>query len=165
MNPRALSSVYAVRRLTAADVDKILVLCAENPLFYRYHPPLPTRESILADMVALPQTAREQDKYYLGYFADGALVAVLDLILHYPRPTCAYIGFFMLRRAEQGRGLGTALIAELIAALRQNGVKTLHLAIDRENPQSRAFWTKNGFAFRPCEADGCAAYLPMELTL
>ena len=37
------SQKYAVRPLTAGDVDKILALCAENEQFYRYHPPLATR--------------------------------------------------------------------------------------------------------------------------
>ncbi len=41
------SQKYAVRPLTAGDVDKILALCAENEQFYRYHPPLATRESVL----------------------------------------------------------------------------------------------------------------------
>ena len=31
------SQKYAVRPLTAGDVDKILALCAENEQFYRYH--------------------------------------------------------------------------------------------------------------------------------
>lgn len=48
------SQKYAVRPLTAGDVDKILALCAENEQFYRYHPPLATRESVLEDMTALP---------------------------------------------------------------------------------------------------------------
>ena len=41
------SQKYVVRPLTAGDVDKILALCAENEQFYRYHPPLATRESVL----------------------------------------------------------------------------------------------------------------------
>ena len=48
------SQKYAVRPLTASDADAILTLCAENEQFYRYHPPLATRESVLEDMTALP---------------------------------------------------------------------------------------------------------------
>ena len=46
------SQKYVVRPLTAGDVDKILALCAENEQFYRYHPPLATRESVLEDLSA-----------------------------------------------------------------------------------------------------------------
>ena len=44
--------------------------------------------------------------------------------------------------------------------------KTLRLAIDEGNPQSKAFWQKNGFALtgqRTPNENG--AYLPMELSL
>lgn len=48
------SERYAARPLTASDADAILTLCAENEQFYRYHPPLATKESVLEDLSALP---------------------------------------------------------------------------------------------------------------
>ena len=104
------SQKYAVRPLTAGDVDKILALCAENEQFYRYHPPLATRESVLEDMTALPPGKCTADKHYLVFFDRETLVAVLDLIERYPKNDTAYIGFFMTKKERQGRGLGTALI-------------------------------------------------------
>lgn len=84
------SQKYAVRPLTAGDVDKILALCAENEQFYRYHPPLATRERF----------------------------------------------------------------------------RKVRLAVDRGNPQSKAFWEKNGFALMGEEfPHGDSAYLPMERAL
>ena len=148
------SQKYAVRPLTAGDVDKILALCAENEQFYRYHPPLATRESVLEDMTALPPGKCAADKHYLGFFDRETLVAVLDLIERYPQDDTAYIGFFMTKKERQGRGLGTALIGEL------------RLAVDRGNPQSKAFWEKNGFALMGEEfPHGDSAYLPMERAL
>ena len=102
------SQKYAVRPLTAGDVDKILALCAENEQFYCYHPPLATRESVLEDMTALPPGKCTVDKHYLGFFDRETLVAVLDLIERYPQDDTAYIGFFMTKKERQGRGLGTA---------------------------------------------------------
>ena len=64
------SQKYAVRPLTAGDVDKILALCAENEQFYRYHPPLATRESVLEDMTALLDEVT-------GAMAEGAEIAAL----------------------------------------------------------------------------------------
>ena len=86
------SQKYAVRPLTAGDVDKILALCAENEQFYRYHPPLATRESVLEDMTALPPGKCAADKHYLGFFDRETLVAVLDLIERYPQDDTAYCG-------------------------------------------------------------------------
>ena len=73
-------------------------------------------------------------------------MAVLDLIDGYPKPEIAFLGFFMMNRAFQGRGLGSALIGELAAALWDTGKTAIRLGIDKGNPQSTHFWKKNGFA-------------------
>jgi len=161
------SQEYAVRRpLTAADVDEILALCAGNKQFYRYHPPLATRESILEDMTALPSGKCAEEKQYLGFFDGETLAAVLDLIERYPQDDTAYVGFFMTKKERQGRGLGTALIGELLDELRQNKFRKVRLAVDRGNPQSRAFWEKNGFALTGEKSPhGDSASLPMERKL
>ena len=110
------SQKYAVRPLTAGDVDKILALCAENEQFYRYHPPLATRESVLEDMTALPPGKCAADKHYLGFFDRETLVAVLDLIERYPQDDTAYIGFFMTKKERQSKAFweknGYALTGE-----------------------------------------------------
>ena len=61
------SDAYEVRRLDERDVDAILAVCKGNSLFYQYHPPVATRESILADMTALPPNKRMEDKAYVGF--------------------------------------------------------------------------------------------------
>ena len=160
------SQKYAVRPLTAGDVDKILALCAENEQFYRYHPPLATRESILADMTALPPGTGAENKHYLGFFDGDALIAVLDLIERYPQQNTVYIGFFMTKKERQGCGLGTSLIGKLLDELRKEKFCRVRLAIDRGNPQSKAFWEKNGFALTGEEFPrDDSAYLPMEREL
>ena len=160
------SQRYAACPLTEADVDAILALCAENEQFYRYHPPLATKESILEDLTALPPGKNAADKHYLGFFDGEGLTAVLDLIERYPQENGTYIGFFMTRKAVQGRGVGSALIGELLNELREEGFRRVRLAIDRGNPQSKAFWTKNGFALMGEEfPHGDSAYLPMERAL
>ncbi len=160
------SQKYAVRPLTAGDVDKILALCAENEQFYRYHPPLATRESVLEDMTALPPGKCAADKHYLGFFDRETLIAVLDLIEHYPQQNTAYIGFFMTKKERQGCGLGTSLIGKLLDELRKEKLRRVRLAIDRGNPQSKAFWEKNGFVLTGEEFPrDDTAYLPMEREL
>ena len=160
------SPKYAIRPLTATDVDGILTLCAGNEQFYRYHPPLATRESVFEDMMALPPGKRVEDKHYLGFFDEKTLIAVLDLIERYPQGDTAYIGFFMTKKERQGCGLGTALISELLDELKREKFCRVRLAVDRGNPQSRAFWEKNGFALTGEEfPHGDSAYLPMERTL
>ena len=154
---------YSLRPLTATDTDDIFDLCRENEQFYRYHPPFVTRQSILEDMTALPPGKSGKEKHYLGFFDGGKLIAVLDLIENYPQEGVAYIGFFMMRKALQGRGIGTELIDGLLNELRQSGWRKVRLAVDKGNPQSKAFWEKNGFVLTGEEMPhGDSAYLPME---
>ena len=47
------SKTYQVRRLGRDDVDAIYELCRENRIFYRYHEPFVTKESIWDEMEAL----------------------------------------------------------------------------------------------------------------
>ena len=84
MEPGTLSSIFTVRRLQEKDTELIYKLCCKNKIFYQYHPPSPTREVILEDMAALPPGKDYKDKYYIGFFENGVLAAIMDLILGYP---------------------------------------------------------------------------------
>lgn len=137
--------MYEVRRLNNSDVPQIYRLSVGNPLFYQYCPPAVTKESIKADMEALPPGINKEDKYYVGFFDKDVLVAILDLILGYPEKDSAYIGLFMMNHTFQGKGIGSSIISELGNALAQEGFFNLSLAYAKGNPQSEAFWIKNGF--------------------
>lgn len=166
MHLQSLSRRYTVRRLTQTDVDAILTLCSGNPQFYRYHPPMATKTSILDDMQAVPPGKTLADKYFVGFYDGEILIAIMDLITDYPNPATAYIGLFMVDAIQQGKGTGSMLIAECKQALRVEHFTALRLAIDEGNPQSKAFWQKNGFALtgkRTPNEHG--AYLPMECEL
>lgn len=140
-----LSSHYEVRRLEKENIDQIYDLCKENPLFYEYHPPFVTKESIEDDIKALPPRKEYKDKYFIGFFEGEMLVAFMDLILDYPNEKTAFIGFFMMNRDYQGKGIGTHIIDEAFAYLKEKDFEKVRLAYAKGNPQSEAFWTKNGF--------------------
>ena len=145
MNIQDFSSRYQVRLLTEQDVEDIFALCSGNPLYYRHCPPFVTRDSVRQDMKALPPHKTLADKYYLGFFDGEQLVAVMDLITAYPNPQTAFIGFFMMKQELQGRGVGTSIISELCDSLRRQQVQAVRLCWVSGNPQSEAFWHKNGF--------------------
>ena len=141
---RGLSGCFTRRRLREEDIPAVLALCEKNDLYYRFYPPPATEESLRADMAALPPGKTAEDKYYLGYFSEGKLAAVLDLVLRYPDGETAFIGFFMVDLDAQGLGLGSSLIGELEDALRVEGFTRLRLAWVEDNPQAAHFWKKNG---------------------
>ncbi len=161
-----LSSKYFVRKLKENDIDIIFGLCKENDFFYRFHPPFVTKDSILEDMGALPPNKEDKDKFYIGYFEGNDLIAVMDIILDYPQDKVVYIGFFMMKKQLQGHGIGTKLISDCSSYMTELGYRKMRLAIDKGNPQSAAFWTKNNF-FRTGEeiANEVSAYIPLERIL
>ena len=140
-----LSAKYTVRRLDENDIGLIYELSRRNELFYRYHPPFVTRESILEDLQALPPQKTLDDKYYVGFFAGETLVAILDLILAYPDEKAAFIGLFMMNADYQGKGIASHIIADVCRYLKQLGFQRIRLGVDKGNPQSFAFWSRNKF--------------------
>ena len=153
MNIGELSGKYAVRELTEEDADIIYELCAGNPMYYEFCPPFVTRESVLDDMTALPPGRTFEDKRYVGFFRENRLAAVMDVVFNYPDSHTAYIGFFMMSRAEQGKGTGTEIVNESFHFIRNQGYRFVRLAYAKGNPQSEAFWKKNGFAKTGAEVD------------
>ncbi|HJB22041.1 MAG TPA: GNAT family N-acetyltransferase [Candidatus Fournierella merdavium] len=145
MDVRGLSSTYQVRRLTAQDADSVYELSIGNPLFYEYCPPHATREGIMEDMRALPPGKSACDKFYVGYFCENELIAIMDLIFSYPAKNTAWIGLFMMNQGHQHRGIGSEIIRECAMCLKDLGVEFIQLAIAKGNPQSEHFWRKNKF--------------------
>ena len=166
MNIQFLSNRYTIRDLLPQDAEMIYEVLKNNTIFYEYHPPMVTVESILEDMEALPPNKGYEDRYYIGFFDEGTVVTVMDLIEHYPNPNTALLGFFAMNANLQGQGIGTEIISDSVAYLAQEGFKKVRLGIDKGNPQSKAFWLKNGFTFtgEAYESDG-SAILVMERTL
>ena len=144
MNISNLSASYTVTLLTKKDIPILLSLCEGNPQYYKYCPPAVTREGLLSDLKALPKGKTLADKYYVGFWEDSSLIAVMDLILQYPDDQTAFIGFFMMEHARQGKGIGSLIIDEVCAFLKKH-FSFVRLGYVKDNPQSKAFWLKNAF--------------------
>lgn len=69
----------------------------------------------------------------------------MDLVLDFPSKGVAFIGLFMIDKEYQGKGLGSSIIHECITHFRNSGFRSVQLGTDKGNPQSNAFWSKNGF--------------------
>ena len=160
-----LSRTYEVRRLNDAHVEEIFALCKGNTQYYRYCEAQPTREQVLNDLHITPPGIDLSAKYYIGFYQDHELIAVMDLIDGYPDPDICFIGFFMMNKAYQGRQIGSGIIREASEYLRSLGYQAIRLAIDKGNPQSSHFWKKNGFpVIKEVDRNGWTV-LVAELTL
>ena len=166
MNFSRHSEGYMISKLKEKDLESILRLCCNNKIFYQFHPPLPTKESIIEDMEALPPGKTYEDKFYIGFWQEENLTAVMDLILGYPSEDVAFIGFFMVDISVQGHGVGSGIISDILKDLKLRGYQEVQLGIDRGNPQSEAFWTKNGFVKTGREyTDEAVSYVYMKKRL
>ena len=145
MDISLLSERFEVRRLDINDVDIIYDMSCKNEIFYKYHPPFVTKESIIEDMKVLPPNKSYEDKYYIGFFENNSLVANMDLILEYPSGEIAFIGLFMTNVNYQNMGVGSNIVGDVCSYLKQLGFKKVRLGVDKGNPQSNSFWQKNGF--------------------
>ena len=136
MDLEALSKRFFVRALETEDVDIIYDLCSKNKLFYEFHQPFVTRESILDDRNALPPGKSKEDKAYIGLFDGDTLVAVMDLILGYPTEEIVWIGFFMMDTAYQNQGIGTQIIQEAVEAMKNGDADVVQMR-DQYNERRR----------------------------
>ena len=140
-----ISTEFEVRILEKSDVDIVYDLGIKNSIYYQYHPPMVTRESILEDMDALPPRKTMNDKYYIGFFKRDKLIAVMDLVMNYPKKKTAFIGLFMMDVNYQNKGIGSSVIGEVLSYLKSENYEKIRLGVDKGNPQSSYFWNKNGF--------------------
>ncbi len=54
-----------------------------------------------------------------------------------------------IRHSVRGRGIGTEVLHAIAVSLAQNGVKALHVRLDRSNAAAARFCAKVGFLTRP----------------
>ncbi len=139
-----LSKFYTVRKLEEKDIAEIFELCKKNPQYYHYCPPAVSIDGIKEDMTVLPLGKSKEDKYYIGFFDGTKLVAVMDLISGYPDEETAFIGFFMMNAALQGKGIGSGMIEDICDYLKEVFSK-VRLGYVKGNKQSENFWLKNRF--------------------
>ena len=86
------------------------------------------------------------DDSILGRDKDGTkLIAVMDLIMDYPKKNTAFIGLFMMDVNYQNKGIGSKVIGEVSSYLKSENYEKIRLGVDKGNPQSYSFWNKNGF--------------------
>ena len=145
LNISQLSTKYNIKKMGEEDVSGILKLENSNPLYFSYCPPKPGREMVLNDLKAIPEGKSLEDKFYIGFFENDCLIAIMDFILSFPKEDTIFIGLFMMDSKESGKGKGSDIIAEAFTAWKSEGYKKVRLAYMKGNMQSRNFWRKCGF--------------------
>ena len=139
---------YRVQRLSQEDAPLLRKLgerCREHLELHYGSPPDP--EQLVRDLLTdLPPGKPLADKFGMGVF-DGAgrLVGGIDVVRDYPEPGEWYLGLLVLEPRHRSQGLGTKLMGALVHWLREQGARSLRLAVSEHNEAGRRFWTRQGF--------------------
>ena len=158
----SLSTQYTVKRINEEDISAVYRLAKSNSKYYEYLHTVPTRESLTEVITKLPDGTSPGSKYFVGFYnADDMLVAVMDLITGYPEADDAFIGWFMVDGAMQGRGIGSDIFADVRAAMKAAGFDYMALAVVKENKEALRFWKGQGFGIKEetVSDDGYAVYM------
>ncbi len=147
LDTAALSTDYAVKKITEADITAVYNLCRTNRRYYRYAHTEPTKRNLTEVISEMPEGTEASQKHFMGFYDDNEkLVAILDLITDYPKKGSAFIGWFMVDAALQGQGIGSQIFADIRASLEAQGYDEMSLAVIKENEPAIAFWQKQGFS-------------------
>ncbi len=140
------TTLYRVKPFTEPDLPDIYAFCKANTRYYQYMRLEPTLENLKEIFTELPPGKTSEDKYFVGFYQENQLIALLDLCTGYPRKDVAYIGWFMIDKALQHKGIGTKILAGLLGFLKNKGFRYVELACIKANKEALQFWQKNGFS-------------------
>ena len=140
-----LSSTYSPKQFTENDIPEIYALAKMNTTYYNHLNTQPTYENLKEVITALPPNKSLEDKYFLGFYHDNYLLAILDLILKYPNENTAFIGWFMMNKEFQHKGIGTKIVTDIFSYLKKRGFSYVRLGYIKGNNESMNFWIKNSF--------------------
>ena len=130
---KKISKRYSVRKLNLNDVQMIYTFCKKNTQYYKYCGKELSIELIEKDLEITPPGISLEQKYYVGFWDNDKIVAVMDLVNGYPTYDYVYIGFFMMECELQGNGIGSKIVSELLEYLSEQGFQKCQLGIDKNN--------------------------------
>ena len=138
-------SDYNIKCFVRDDVPDLYQFCKENITYYQYLHLEPTPESLIHELTKLPPKKSLDDKYFVGFYQKGVLVAILDLIKGYPNEKTAFVGWFMVKKSLQNMGIGKKIFEQLLELLKAEGFEQVRLGCVKENKEGEYFWRRNGF--------------------
>ncbi len=145
LNIEALSTELAAHELEGSNLTDVLMLMRSNRQYYRRLNERPNKAQLTNMISEKPEGATSA--HLVGFYDDlDGLVAVMDLVCGTPDATSALIRWFMVAADKQRQGVGSALFADVRAALGAQGYRHLELQIPEAAEEAQAFWNAQGFS-------------------
>ncbi len=86
-----ITDKYKIKKFTEGDITEIYELCKANTTYYSYMKMEPTLENLAEVLTELPPGKTLEDKYFIGFYMDDQLIALLDLCTGFPDDVAAYM--------------------------------------------------------------------------
>ena len=132
-----------IREATAADEDLVIEMMRE---FYRVEH-LPYDEGVARRALGGLLSDRRAGVAFImreGATVAGYLVLTFGYSLEF-HGRDALVDELYVREALRGRGLGSALIASAEALCRAEGIRAMHLEVDRSNERAKRLYHRSGY--------------------
>ena len=141
-------------KLTEQNIGEIFRICSDNSAYFEHMRETPSVEKLAKLLAAIPPGADLAHKKNIGFRQQGRLVGYLELIESYPERDHILTGFFIIEKAVQSRGLGSAIINSVLAEYAASDFKIAILSHASTDEKAKAFWQKNRFVATG-EIDDC----------
>lgn len=141
-------------KLTEQNLGEIFRICSDNPVYFEHMRETLSVEKLAKLLTAIPPGADLAHKQNIGFRQQGRLVGYLELIESFPERDHILIGFFIIEKAVQSRGLGSAIINSVLAEYAASGFKIAILSHAFTDEKAKAFWLRNRFVATG-EIDDC----------
>jgi Acetyltransferase (GNAT) family. len=137
---------YEIKKITEKEYMDLYQLQKANPYYFscvQDHPV--TYDEAVSDVTALPPHTDYSQKFFIGFYKDQELEAIMDYIEGYPSEEYVFIGLFMINGNKQRNGIGSNIIRHFLDTLKDNRVKKVRLGCNLENVWGFQFWNAMGF--------------------
>lgn len=134
-----ITNQYNIKKFTEKDIPDIYKFCKGNTTYYEYMKMKPTFENLKEVLTALPPQKSLEDKYFIGFYKEERLVALLDLCVGFPGKETAYIGWFMVGKEFHNIGIGKRIINDLLIFLKQEKFLYVELGCIKDNKEALHF--------------------------
>lgn len=145
INIEKLNPNYFVRELSQEYIQDIYEFCVVDKDYYKLVPPLITEEMVEFEIAKTWFYSKHCDRYYLGFFEFGLLIAIIDFLEFPKNGDTIVINFFMIYKNMQGDGFGTSIIENLFKCLREYNYRYVEIDVTKNNVIALNFWQKRGF--------------------
>lgn len=129
------------------DKDDVTAFLLRNQAYLIYQDGRGVDEATTKEVFygELPATHTYEDKQIIGYFLNGELIGLVDILQHYPKPNTWVIGLMLIEALKRRQGIGRMVYQQTEAYLLDNEAKVARLGVLEDNIFGKSFWKANGF--------------------